>query len=180
MIDSQLLPVTDEKRTLRALQPQDAPRFAEGTRDGLVREFGHLPEPVYTVESVERLAQTVAVSGFKDGSLALLSIVDPDDRFLGSLVVFDITDFSAEVGFWLHPDARGYSHARGALDLASEWAEMCGLKELRARTAPENEASQRNLERSGFALIGRDVDRAPSQVEVEVLHYRRPLVAEHS
>ena len=105
----------------------------------------------------------------------LRDIVDTDDAFLGSLVLFDITEGSAEVGFWIHPGARGHGHAAGALDLAARLASSSGLTALTARTETGNLASQRNLERSGFDLVDEAVGRTPSQDEVTLLHYRRRL-----
>lgn len=175
MIDSELLPLADSHRTLRPLKTVDAQPYAEGTRDPLVQRYGHLPEPEYTPELVARLAQTVVPAGLDRGDLALLSIVDADDAFLGSLVLFDVTSGSGEVGFWIRPDARGGGHARGALHLGLRLAADSGLEELTARTETDNVASQRNLEGAGFQLVDRSVGRTPAQVEVGLLSYRRPI-----
>lgn len=175
MINADLLPLTDSLRTLRPLAATDAQAYADGTTDPLVRRFGHLPEPEYTPELVTRITETLVPAGLDRGDLALLSIVDTDDAFLGSLVLFDITEGSAEVGFWIHPGARGHGHAAGALDLAARLASSSGLTALTARTETGNLASQRNLERSGFVLVDEAVGRTPSQDEVTLLHYRRRL-----
>ncbi|MCR3721337.1 MULTISPECIES: GNAT family N-acetyltransferase [Prauserella salsuginis group] len=181
VIDPALLPVSDHLRALRALAPVDAVRYAEGTRDPLVRQFGHLPESEYTPESVDRLARTVVPSGLARGDLAVLSIVDvTDDTFLGSLVLFDVTATEAEVGFWLHPESRRGGHATGALELAAQLAAGSGLDALTARTLTGNVASQRNLERSGFQFVEQVEDRTPAQELVPLLHYRRPLTAPRS
>ena len=62
----------------------------------------------------------------------------------------------AGLGYWLVPTARGQHKASPAIDVVSHWA----LSELRfarieAWVAPDNLASQRALERSGFRLEGR-------------------------
>ena len=175
MLIPQVLPVSDSLRSLRPLATVDAETYANGTQDPLVQRFGHLPEPEYTPELVERLARTVVPAGLEQGDLAVLSIVDPADRFLGSLVLFDVTSTSGEVGFWVHPDARGEGHAGGALALAARLASQSGLRELTARTETGNTASQRNLERSGFHLVDREVGRTPADEQVELLHYRLHL-----
>lgn len=178
MIDSACLPVADDVRALRALAPRDAARYASGTQDQLVKEFCHLPERDYTPDSVGQMARTVVPEGLKKGDLAILSIVNDGDTFVGSLVLFDATDTSAEVGFWIHPDARGQGHAAGALELAVRLARDSNLTSLTARTMAKNVASQRNLERAGFEFLGRWTARTPSNQELPALHYRRYLAAE--
>ncbi|WP_335941391.1 GNAT family N-acetyltransferase [Streptomyces sp. PTD5-9] len=175
MINATLLPVGDGLRALRPLSSRDAERYADGTRDPLVQQYGHLPEPEYTPETVARLADDVVPRGLQTGDLAVLSIVDEADTFLGSLVLFDITDRTAEVGFWLHPDSRGLGHSAAALELAVGLAVRSGLSELTARTATGNLSSQRCLERSGFNRTGINVGRTPSGGHIELAHYQRRL-----
>lgn len=175
MIDAELLPISDGLRALRVLAPEDAVRYAEGTRDSLVKQFGHLPEPEYTPESVDRIARTVAGPSLEQGDLAILSIVDDTDTFLGSLVLFDVTTTGAEVGFWLHPEARGGGHAIGALELAARLAAGSRLEALTARTATTNLASQRGLERSGFHFVEQAEELTPAGERMALLHYRRLL-----
>ena len=146
-----VLPRSTATVTLRQLAHGDAEAYAAGTADPDVRRFAHLPEPEYTPERVIDLMDTVLEEGLATGTLAVLAIADsPSDRFLGSLVVFDITPSSAEVGFWLAPDGRGRGAAGEALRLAADVARAGGLTVLRARTLTDNHASQRVLERAGF------------------------------
>lgn len=140
-----------------------------------MQKYGHLPEPEYTPETVARLADDVVPRGLLAGDLAVLSIVDDADTFLGSLVLFDVTDRTAEVGFWLHPDSRGLGHSAAALELAARLGVSSGLSELTARTATSNLSSQRCLERSGFQQTGINVDRTPSGEHIELAHYQRRL-----
>jgi RimJ/RimL family protein N-acetyltransferase len=175
MIDATLLPISDGLRTLRPLSSHDAERYAAGTQDPLVRKYGHLPEPEYTPEIVTHLADDIVPQGLRAGDLAVLSIVDDADTFLGSLVLFDVTDRTAEVGFWLHPDSRGLGHSAAALELAVALGVRSGLSELTARTSTSNLSSQRCLERGGFNRTGTDVDRTPSGERIELAHYRRHL-----
>jgi len=58
---------------------------------------------------------------------------------------------SAEVGYWLRPQARGHGAATIALRLVSRWAcEKLGIERLNLTTAPQNTASQRVADRAGF------------------------------
>ena len=177
MLDASLLPLDADRARLRALRQGDAEAFAEGSKDPQVRGYGHLPEPDYTPASVVLMIDTQAEPGLRRGDLAVLAIADPypGDGFAGSLVLFDVTDQDAEVGFWLHPKCRGGGMAAAALDLAAEFARGSGLVRLRARTSSENVASQRVLAGAGFTETARDVGTAPSGKELPLIHYQRNL-----
>ncbi|MDH6195996.1 ribosomal-protein-alanine N-acetyltransferase [Mycobacterium frederiksbergense] len=172
MLDSRLLPLQSERVRLRALRAGDAAAFAAGTEDPDVKTYGHLPEPKYTTESVITMIERQAEPGLARGDLAVLAIAHPvTDEFAGSLVIFDVTDEVAEVGFWVHPSHRGTGVATAALHLAGELARGSGLTTLTARTATENVASQGVLVRAGFQTLGTRKDTTPSGQEIELLHY---------
>ena len=156
MLDTTTLPITFENTRLRGLSDRDVEAYASGTKDEAVRRFGHLPEPDYTPDSVRRMIREEAAVGLSTGMLAVLALADAEtDRFVGSMVLFDVSSEAAEVGFWIHPDARGEGHARRGLELASRLARNSGLQTLIARTLSENNVSQRCLKAAGF----REVDR---------------------
>ncbi|MEX5310362.1 GNAT family N-acetyltransferase [Kocuria sp. CPCC 205297] len=177
MLDATTLPITLENTRLRPLYELDADAYAAGTRDEAVRRFGHLPEPDYTPESVRRMIREEVAAGLSSGTLAVLALADAEtDRFVGSLVLFDVSSEAAEVGFWIHPDTRGDGHARRGLELASRFAHSSGLRTLTARTLPENKASQRCLTTAGFREVERSVGTTPAGQHQELFHYRRDLV----
>lgn len=152
MLDAELLPLHNDRTVLRAMVPGDANAYASGTADPMVRQYAHLPEPEYTETSVIELINGPISEGLAAGELAVLTIADPaNDEFVGSLVLFGASEGAMEVGFWVHPDHRGKGAAAGALGLAVEFARRSGVTRLLARTVPENRASQRVLERAGFA-----------------------------
>jgi len=174
MLDAAILPIANSRARLRALRLDDADAFAEGTDDPDVRAYGHLPEPEYTPESVKTMIERDAQPGLERGDLAVLAIADADrDAFAGSLVLFNVTELSAEVGFWLHSRHRGRGMTAAALDLAARFARDSGLTHLTARTAEENVASQHVLARAGFRQTGAGLDTAPSGQRIECLHYTR-------
>ena len=176
MLDATTLPITLENTRLRPLTELDADAYAAGTKDEAVRRFGHLPESDYTPESVRRMIRDEVAEGLSSGTLAVLALVDAEtDRFVGSLVLFDVSSEAAEVGFWIHPDARGAGHARRGLELASRFARNSGLRTLTARTLPENKASQRCLTNAGFREVERAVGTTPAGQCEELFHYRRDL-----
>lgn len=176
MLDATTLPITFENTRLRPLSELDADAYAAGTKDEAVQRFGHLPESYYTPESVRRMIRDEVAEGLSSGTLAVLALVDAEtDRFVGSLVLFDVNSEAAEVGFWIHPDARGAGHARRGLELASRFARNSGLRTLTARTLLENEASQRCLTNAGFGEVERAVGTTPAGQREELFHYRRDL-----
>ncbi|MET3944334.1 GNAT family N-acetyltransferase [Corynebacterium mucifaciens] len=176
MLDATTLPITFENTRLRPLSELDADAYAAGTKDEAVRRFGHLPESDYTPESVRRMIRDEVAEGLSSGTLAVLALVDAEtDRFVGSLVLFDVSSEAAEVGFWIHPDARGAGHARRGLELASRFARNSGLRTLKARTLLENKASQRCLTNAGFREVERAVGTTPAGQCEELFHYRRDL-----
>ena len=176
MLDATTLPITFENTRLRPLSELDADAYAAGTKDEAVRRFGHLPESDYTPESVRRMIRDEVAEGLSSGTLAVLALADAEtDRFVGSLVLFDVSSEAAEVGFWIHPDARGAGHARRGLELASRFARNSGLRTLTARTLLENKASQRCLTNAGFHEVERAVGTTPAGQREELFHYRRAL-----
>ncbi|MDK8626590.1 GNAT family N-acetyltransferase [Corynebacterium appendicis] len=176
MLDVTPLPITFENTRLRPLSELDADAYAAGTKDEAVRRFGHLPESDYTPESVRRMIRDEVAEGLSSGTLAVLALADAEtDRFVGSMVLFDVSSEAAEVGFWIHPDARGAGHALRGLELASRFARNSGLRTLTARTLLENKASQRCLMNAGFHEVERSVGTTPAGQHEELFHYRRNL-----
>jgi len=150
----------------------DAAAYAAGTADPLVRRWAHLPEPTYTEASVALLIDGAVREGLDRGDLAVLAIADREtDCFAGSLVLFDVADGKAEVGFWLHPDHRGRGHATEGLELAVKLARRSGLHRLTARSVLDNRASQRVLELAGFTREAEERSVAPSGREILAVHY---------
>ena len=171
------LPVEEGDIVVRTLRHTDAEAFALGTKDPAVRAYGHLPLPDYTSQVVHEQIDGVIADGLADGSLAVLAIADATtDQFLGSLVLFDVRQGRAEVGFWLAPEGRGRGAARKALVAGLTLARHAGLGLLDARTAPENAASLRVLESAGFRQQGGPVEQeTPAGAVVPVLTLQRTV-----
>ena len=172
------LPVRHDGVALRPLADVDADAYAEGTRDAAVRRYAHLPLPEYTPDTVRELVSSDVRKGLDDGTLAVLSIVeDTDDTFLGSLVLFDIAEDQAEVGFWLAPHARGRGVAHRALAASTELARTLGLSTLIARTNPANTSSQRTLAAAGFIPDGPPRhSTTPSGTSMSTQCYQLPVL----
>lgn len=176
MLDQTKLPLTDDRVRLRPLRDADATAYAAGSADTDVRRHAHLPEPEYTPDSVRRMIERDARPGLDRGDLAVLAIAEASsDAFAGSLVLFNVAVDRAEVGFWLHPDARGKGYASAALALAAEFARASGLTTLTARTVTDNAGSQRVLDAAGFEQGGSETGVAPSGHKVDLMYYALSL-----
>lgn len=176
MLKATHLPLENRVCRIRELASRDARAYAWGTDDPLVQSHAHLPDADYTVESVNALIDGEIRAGWDRGDLAVLAIAQtPTDEFQGSVVLFDVTARSAEVGFWLVSAARGAGLAAAAVELTQRFARLCGLESLRARTVTGNTASQRVLARAGFAEIARSHGATPSGRHAALIHYEVDL-----
>lgn len=74
---------------------------------------------------------------------------------LGAGVLMTRQRSSPELGYWLVPRARGKGIGSRAVALLAQWAvREAGLARLEAYVIPDNTASQRVLEKSGFRREG--------------------------
>lgn len=154
--------VVGDRVVLRRHEPRDAPRILEACTDPQTSYWlGHLPRPYtlgtaheYVIGREEQHARGFAVNW---------AVADPaDDRIVASLNLFDIAPaHDAEVGYWVHPDARGRGVGTEACRLALRHAFVpvedggLGLVRVRALAAEGNAASRRVLEKAGLAAQGR-------------------------
>lgn len=146
------LPLSDGSVRLRTMNEADANAYAAGTNDAEVKRFAHLPLDHYTPAIVRDLINGVIADGLRDASLAILTIADEHtNTFIGSLVLFDITADSAEIGYWVSSERRGQGVASRSLELSITLARTLGLQQLHARTVQDNAASSHVLLRAGFA-----------------------------
>jgi RimJ/RimL family protein N-acetyltransferase len=82
-------------------------------------------------------------------------LVDEDGSVLGRFNLYDIEDDTAEVGYRVAERVSGQGVATaGVRELCRLAASEHGVRRLRARTTPENVASQRVLGKAGFVAAG--------------------------
>jgi RimJ/RimL family protein N-acetyltransferase len=149
---------------LRALRSTDAKRIVEACNDARTQHWlAGMPSP-YQLEDAE---------GFIDGRLENLAsgegvswaIADPvTDDLLGNVSVFDLKNridaSCGEVGYWLHPEARGRGVMSAAVALAVEHAFKpidqggLGRRRLMLFAAEGNSASAHVAVANGFTLTG--------------------------
>ena len=165
--DRGLEPVTVEGRDvrLREWRDDDVPRIVEACTDPTTRHWlATLPDP-YDAEAGRGYVEMTR-GRHRDGAGLFWCAADPGaDVCLGSLGLMDLAGedpTSAEVGYWLHPDARGRGVMREAVGLAVRHAFLpledggLGLRRLRLNVAAGNEASARIASGHGFTEVGRD------------------------
>lgn len=98
--------------------------------------------------------------GRRAGQLVYHVIVGSDDDYLGEIILFVRAEQAAELGigeiaYVIAPAARGRGIAGKAVRLLSEWAfEQLGLERLQLSIHPENIASRRVAEKSGYLYEG--------------------------
>jgi len=136
--------------TLRPLAVDDAPHFARllGSDSAAIRMTATIPDPC-TEEAARRwLADRLA----KEGShFAILA--GPAGEFVGSIGLFP-HDEALELGYWVGRAHAGKGYATAAVRLALRHARSMGATRIVAETFPENGASERVLEKAGFARAG--------------------------
>jgi ribosomal-protein-alanine N-acetyltransferase len=145
--------------TLRALGRQDLAAIVEQCRDpGMIR-WTTVPTPAdgYQLRDAEEFL-TVIAAGWTSGQRLGWTIEGQRGStrgFCGSIDLRIEGDGVAEVGFGLHPEARGRSIMTAALNLVCDYGfEVAGLEVIRWRAAVGNWASRRVAAKAGFVFDG--------------------------
>jgi [ribosomal protein S5]-alanine N-acetyltransferase len=144
---------------LRALQSSDLPAIVEQCRDPEMIRWTTVPAPVggYQLQDAEEFLTTIA-AGWTSGQRLGWTIEASRDSgrdFCGSIDLRVEGDGAAEVGFGLHPAARGRSIMTAALNLVCDYAfQVAGLDVIRWRAVAGNWASRRVAAKVGFVFDG--------------------------
>jgi RimJ/RimL family protein N-acetyltransferase len=157
-------PLTDGVVTLRAPVDGDLQRIHEDGQDAQTQRWVNVPQPYTVAAARDELEQII---GWWDDPAAPfpLSVADAgDDRYLGMVILFaERPSGIVELGYGVHPAARGHGVGRRAVVLATRWAfDALDAARVEARTDLENLASQRLLERAGFTAEG--IERSSREV----------------
>ncbi len=145
--------------TLRAAGRGDLPGMVEQCRDPEMIRWTSVPTPEdgYQLRDAEEfLALTTA--GWTSGERLGWTIEaqrGSQRGFCGSIDLHLAGDGLAEVGFGLHPEARGRSIMTAAVQLVCDYAfEVAGLQVIRWRAVVGNWASRRVAANVGFVFDG--------------------------
>lgn len=150
-----------ERVVLRPASDADVPRMVEACRDEVTSYWiNSIPRPFAETDATAFLAERR--ESMIRGEVVHWTLADPEtDALIGSSSVFSIGSSSgAEIGYWLHPDARGRGVMREAVALAVRHAFIdvedggLGLDKIRLVAAVDNTASRRVAELNGFREVG--------------------------
>ncbi len=148
--------LSDGVVTLRAHTPSDIDPMYEMAIDPEMVAWTAVPTP-HTREMSETFAMGIVPSGWDEGSNRIWAIEANDDsgkaRFAGNIDVRHKP--IADLGFSLHPWARGRGLMARAVRLAVDWAfTEGGIEIVHWRSHVGNEASLRIAHATGFTLHG--------------------------
>ena len=170
-----------ESVVLRPWRDADVPRIVEQCSDPVAQRFlPHLPSPYG--ESDARAWLLAQRTRLADGQSLGWCVATPGDGLaMGSIDVFGLerTGNEAEIGYLLHPQARGRGLMRQAVRLAVRHAVVpvedggLGLTRLALRAAVPNAPSRRVAESAGFQEIGvqRAIDPQPDGSVDDLMTY---------
>lgn len=148
---------------LRPHEARDVTRVVEACNDPETRRWlGTLPAPYGPAEATAYIERSE--SDRATGSSLAWAVTDTaDDQLLATVNLFELRlGIDAEVGFWVHPEARGRGVATEACRLALRHAFVpeadggLGLGRVRAVVAEGNLTSRRVVERVGMTWQGRE------------------------
>ena len=157
MSDDVDVPVlTDGVVTLRAHQRVDIDAVVDMCRDPEFARWTKVPVP-YDRDKAEEFVHEVLPAGWREQKLFCWAVEAADDtgsrRFAGNIVIR--TDPRPDVGFGLHPWARGRGVMSRALRLATGWAfEILGVPAVHWEAHVDNFASWRVAWACGFSFEG--------------------------
>lgn len=141
---------------LRPWREGDVPAIVRVCSDPSVTRFlVSLPSP-YTADDARSWLATQEPSRLAGTCLELAIADRRNDEMLGSLGArIDSRMRSANIGYWLAPEAQGHGHMTAAVGLLCKWlfAEL-DVGRIELTTHPENYASQRVAQRCGFQKEG--------------------------
>jgi len=139
---------------VRLPRPGDEDAVAAAFADEELREAGNLPALTRgeLVEALPHVAQLV-----ESGRLAPLVVADAATGEIlggGTLHHLDAERSVLEIGYWLHPHARGRGIATRLARALAEHAFSLGVERVAAYVNVGNVESERVLERAGFTREG--------------------------
>lgn len=143
---------------LRAHHRRDVPAMVEQCRDPLMVAYTTVPSPYEPVHAHQFLDQSIIPGWLDPAGTRAWAIESVDDagvaRFAGSIDYRRQGADVAEVGFGLHPWARGRGLMSRALRLVMQYAFAHGIETMRWRAVVGNWASLRTAWACGFVLEG--------------------------
>ncbi|WP_432888353.1 GNAT family N-acetyltransferase [Kribbella sp. CA-245084] len=156
---------------LRGLRDSDAQRVQEACSDERTQYWlSGMPSP-YRLEDAEGFIKT-RLHMMAGGDGVAWAIADlASDELLGNVSIFDLNDridrTVGEIGYWMHPDARGRKLMTSAVELLIPHAFKpvaeggLGRRRLVLKAAEGNSASAHVAEANGFTHVGTERAASP-------------------
>ena len=142
-------PLVDGTVELIPIDERDLELIERGSRDSEIRQQFTL----LGLKPSRYLARYRKAS--REKCAAALAICDPGGECFGVVTAEAHEPGGVELGYWVLPEGRGRGRATRAVRLVSRWAlSQPGVARLQLATSPENAASQRVAEGSGFQREG--------------------------
>lgn len=145
-----------ERLRLRPVRDEDAERVVEATNDERTAEWlPHLPTPYGRDTALTWFGQIRENAATGEGLSWV--IADPvTDDLLGNVSVFRLNDRAGnEIGYWMHPSARGKGVMTEAVRAVVRYAcGELGCRRLYLRASEGNAASQHVARQTGFRHVG--------------------------
>ncbi len=159
--------LTDAHALLRAHRPQDAARMVEQSTDPESLAWTTVPRPYAERDAHEYLAHIEAQWNDPQGDRlwAVSDANDPAHPYLGTIDVRPRATGTMEVGFGLHPDARGRGLMASALRLVCQWWFDAGGTRVHWKAMRGNFDSWRVAWSCGFRMHGTVPELLPSAAE---------------
>ncbi len=136
---------------LRPLTIDDAVHYARLLGDDwdTIKTTATIPHPCTEAAARVWIAQRM------DKHPNLFAILrQPDDELVGAIGLVEQANRAFEVGYWIGREHSGNGYATAAVQLVIAHAQSLEIPKLLAGVFPENAASARILEKSGFTFTG--------------------------
>ena len=150
------VPVLDgDGLRLRPITETDVERVAEACSDPVTQHWLPLPSPYTAQEAASWIASTLDSTA--TGEQVTWGIADQvSDLLLGNVSIFRLRSPAGnEVGYWMHPDARGKGLMTSAVRRAARYGfDELGCRRLYLMASAGNTASRTVAERAGFSHVG--------------------------
>jgi RimJ/RimL family protein N-acetyltransferase len=141
---------------LRLPRSADVDRLTEICQDPAIQRFTRVPSP-YEHHHAHAFVEAATNAVEQGSGVPLLAVSMADESILGAVGLdIDPAELSAELGYWVAPEARGRGVAlRGCRLLCRLGFDRLGLGHVLLQISVTNPASRRVAERLGCALEGR-------------------------
>ena len=144
--------------TLRPLEDFDIDPVYRACQDPLIPQFTRVTSPYSREDAADFVRSSpFAFTERRAIQFAIDYGVGSDKKFAGAISLHSIklADHAAELGYWMAPDSRGKNICSVAAQLVTDFAlDSIGFNRIEALVDHDNGASQKVLEKSGFAREG--------------------------